>query len=234
MHSSTHPFGSYLWLLLGVFTCSTAVILIKASETPATLLAGWRLALATLFLVPVFLRDFARHRDRFRWQDCRGSFVPGILLGLHFASWNVGARLTPAANASLIVNLTPVIMPLVVYGMLRETITRREAWATALAMVGMLLLGAGDFHFEPDWFLGDLVCFGSMILFTFYLVFGRRHSAPTLWLYLVPLYAFGGLFTLLLGVAVDGSWGVFTWRESAIILALTMIPTITGHSLLNR
>lgn len=160
--------------------------------------------------------------------------MPGLLLGLHFASWNVGARLTPAANASLIVNLTPEIMPLVVYGMLRETLTRREGWATALAMTGMVLLGAGDFHFEPDWFLGDLVCFGSMIFFTFYLVFGRRHQAPTPWLYLVPLYAFGGLFTLLLGAAIDGSWGLFTWRESAFVLGLALIPTIVGHSILNR
>lgn len=234
MHSSTHNFGSYLWLLLGVFACSTAVILIKASETPATLLAGWRLVLAALVLAPVFLRDFARHRDRFRWRDCAASLVPGILLGLHFASWNVGARLTPAANASLIVNLTPVIMPLVVYLMLREILTRREGWATTLAMAGMLVLGIGDFHFEPEWLLGDLVCFGSMILFTVYLVFGRRRKAPTLWLYLVPLYAFGGVFTLLLGVAVHGSWGILAWREVAIILGLTLIPTIIGHSILNR
>ncbi|MCU0787405.1 MAG: DMT family transporter [Verrucomicrobia bacterium] len=38
-----------------------------------------------------------------------------MLLAVHFISWIAGARMTPGANASLLVNMTPAVMPFVLY-----------------------------------------------------------------------------------------------------------------------
>jgi len=100
-----------LILLLGVFACSTAVIMIKASGEHAVLLSSYRLFIGAVALTPLFLRDLRRHRDSFRLRDLRRSVIPGLLLGAHFISWIIAARMTTATNASLIVNLVPVAMP---------------------------------------------------------------------------------------------------------------------------
>ena len=104
---------------------------------------------------------------------------------------------------------------------------------TLLAMVGVCVLGAWDFHVNAKDFTGDMICFGSMLIFCVYLTLGRknRHFA-TIWLYVVPLYFFGGLLFLCLGLLIEPSvvWSV---REILLIAALTIIPTVIGHSILN-
>src|SRR5690606_19004938 len=94
-------------LLLGVFACSTAVIFIKSSEMNAIWLSAARLLGSALFLTPLWLRERRTARTAgapiltFR----QTSPWPGIFLAAHFIAWILGARMTPAANSTLIVNL---------------------------------------------------------------------------------------------------------------------------------
>jgi len=60
-------FVHLLLLLVGVFACSTAVIMIKACSEDAVLLSAYRLLIAAIALTPVFWRDYRRHRDRYGW-----------------------------------------------------------------------------------------------------------------------------------------------------------------------
>src|SRR5210317_1848569 len=86
-------------LLFGVFACSTAVILIKASTVHPLLLCGYRQVMAALILLPLFVRDLRRHRGTYTWHHLRRVLLPASMLAAHFVSWTVGARLTAAANA---------------------------------------------------------------------------------------------------------------------------------------
>lgn len=230
------PGALYGRLVLGVFFCSTAVIFIKASELDPVLLAGYRQWFAAVALLPLFWARRALWRPEM-WRRC---VVPGILLGLHFISWIVGARLTPAANASLIVNLVPVAMPIFMFLVVREVINRGEVIGTLLAIVGVVLLTAADFSFDQQYFVGDVVCFGSMLLYAGYLTYGKvNRDFPSIWLYVVPVYGIGGLFCLLLGGIgwlfgwVDPSLGSAPMREIGLLVGLTLIPTVLGHSTMN-
>jgi drug/metabolite transporter (DMT)-like permease len=219
-------------LFVGVFACSTAVIFIKASAVDPVLLSSFRLLGAALLLFPLFERARRRHAESAGLRELRRSIVPGLVLAAHFVSWVIGARMTLAANASLIVNMVPLAMPFLLFFVAGERIARVELVATALGLTGILILSAGDFR-SGD-LAGDLVCFVSMLLFALYLALGRRNrDIPSIWLYVVPLYAIAGVACLAAGAGRLGTVPAFPAKEWLLLLALAVVPTIFGHSLLN-
>jgi drug/metabolite transporter (DMT)-like permease len=222
-------------LLTGILACSFAVILIKISAVPAFLLAAYRLVLAALILTPWFVRDLRRHRAAYSARSLGAAVLPGIFLGLHFITWNIGARMTPAANATLFINLSPAATPLLLYFIAHETITRREMAGTAIALLGALLLSFHDFSVSAQSFRGDMMCVASALLYALYFALGRRNRRqPTLLLYVVPLYCVAGVFSFLAALGAANPVTSVTWRDGACILGLALIPTVIGHSLINN
>ncbi len=228
-----------LLLLLSVFAASTAVIMIKASTLPPVLLASLRLFVASLVLLPLFVRDLRRHRGTYTSAHLQASVLPGLVLAVHLMTWIVGARMTPTANASLIVNLVPLAMPFFLVWLANEALTRREIVATGVALAGVVILTASDLNLSSAYFVGDLICLGSMLFYALYMALGRRNRHhPTVWLYLVPLYGVAAVTSMVVFVLMAtplqpaGSGGLA--REVALVLGLGIVPTVIGHSLLNR
>ncbi len=215
----------------GVFACSTAVVLIKAGHESPIRLAAERLLIAAAALTPVMLRDWRRHRGAWRMVDVWRSVWPGFFLAAHFVTWIIGARLTPAANSSLMVNLNPVVMPFVMYAVGRERLTRGEGVGSLLAVAGAALLALHDFHISREHAAGDALCLLSMLFLTGYFALGRfNRAAPSLWLYVVPLYYIAGFLCLPFGFLETRPPWTDPAREWALIVALALIPTVIGHS----
>ena len=223
-----------LLLLLSVFAASTAVIMIKASTVHPVLLASFRLFVAAFALLPVFVRDLRRHRDAYTREHLRLSIVPGLVLAVHLITWIVGARMTPTANASLIVNLVPLAMPFFLVWLADEPLTRSEILATFIALSGVVILTASDLSLSTEYFVGDLICFGSMLFYALYMALGRRNRiVPTVWLYLVPLYGVAALVSLVVAIFFVNPIQPYSAEDVALILGLGIVPTVIGHSLLN-
>lgn len=223
-----------LLLLFGVFCGSTSIIFIKASSLHPALLSAYRLLVAAVALTPLFVRDYRRNHADYTAAEFTSSLLPGFILGIHFISWLIGARMTPAANATLIVNMVPIIMPFLLLFMVREGLTRGETMGTVLAVAGILILTAADFNISPRYFWGDVICFLSMLFFSFYLALGRKNrDSRTIWLYVVPLYYVAGLFCLLVSLFFVSPIRPYSGREIALALGLGIVPTILGHSILN-
>jgi len=231
----------YFLLLFGIFCCSTSVIFIKIGTTDPVLLAAYRCILGGLILSPIAWKRLKRHAE---WNFRRllaVTWPPMFFLAIHFVSWIFGARLTPAANASLLVNMVPVVMPLLLFLYLREMLNRAEIAGTVLAMTGVFLLGAGDFNLSPEYALGDAISFLSMLFYAIYLIYARKHrEIPSIYLYVVPVYLGAGLICLVLGllryaVSADinliGGSGMKEWIS---ILGLALVPTVLGHSIINH
>jgi drug/metabolite transporter (DMT)-like permease len=220
----------------GIFACSTAAIMIKAGQTHVWLVAAYRLLGASLILAPFYFYQLRQH-GLGQLRHAVGRSIPaGFLLALHFWTWNEGVRRTLAANATLIANMTPMVMPILVWILVRERMSRREAIGTGLGFAGLLILGASDGHLNFGHFIGDLICFFSMVAFAGYLAWNRRClDIPSLWLYLVPVYVLAGLISLAFGTwATGGQIGVGNFQEGALLVGLAVIPTVIGHSTLNH
>ena len=230
----------FFLLLFGVFCCSTSVIFIKIGATHPIVLSAYRLLLGGICLIPLAIGPW-RRRGQLRTSGMLLTAIPpAIFLGIHFITWIMGARLTPSANASLLVNMVPVVMPLLLLLVVQERITRPEGAGTMLAMTGVFLLGAGDFNLSPEYALGDLVCFVSMLFYAFYLIYARKNKEMTsIYLYVVPIYLIAGLFCLSIAVVLEGSGHSIAWfgpdahLEWISILGLALIPTVLGHSIIN-
>lgn len=221
-------------LILGVFFCATAIIFIKASAIHPVLLASLRLFIAMALLLPLFLRD--RKKEPIPLTHClRVSLIPGLLLGIHFMTWLTAARMTNAANASLIVNLVPLVMPFILITLVRERVTRYEIWGTLLALIGTLVLFGADYRISKEFFMGDLICFASMLFFAVYLALGRRkRTYNSIWLYVVPIYTAAGIICFIISLfLVNPLTEPWSAREVWLLLGLAALPTVFGHSILN-
>ncbi|BCM93617.1 hypothetical protein IAD21_05508 [Abditibacteriota bacterium] len=221
-------------LLIGVLCCSTSVLFIKASGLHPAVLASYRLLGAALLLSPVYLVQLKKHRAAYSTRHLKMTLLPAFTLALHFISWAQGAQLTRAANASLIGNMNAVVMPFFLFFLMRERVSPREIMGTIIAFAGVLWLASSDIGMSGKGLWGDIVCFGSMLLFCFYLVQGRlNRDIPNIWLYLVPLYAFAGLICLVVAAFVADPFASHPPRALGCVFGLAILPTIIGHSILN-
>lgn len=222
-------------LLLANVVGGSSAIMIKAATINPVLQASYRLLVAVAILSPLFFRELGRSGKRLSVALITPSILPGIALGLHFITWILGARMTLAGNATVIVTMVPVAMPFFVFMLTRELPRKAEIAGTIVALAGIAVLAAFDFRLEPSHFAGDLVCFLSMIFYALYLALARRFAPKeSLWLYLVPLYLTGGLFCFLCSLPFADPVRGITGTDLLMTLGLALGPTIVGHSLMNR
>ena len=225
----------FLILMFGVFTCSTSIIFLKESSWPPIMLSAARLLAAALLLFPLYITIYKRQQQVNHKQLLKNSLIPAIMLSIHFMSWILGLRMTSVANATLIVNIVPLCMPFVLFFLLREKPNRHEIICTGIAILGLAIIAAGDFHLSIESFYGDLICFASMTTFAVYLALSRLYKqASSIWLYVTPVYAIAGSICLCISYFVDDCPNIsYALNEWLYIAALAIIPTIFGHSILN-
>jgi drug/metabolite transporter (DMT)-like permease len=224
--------ASVFILSVGVVAASTSVIFIKASTVPPVLLAAYRMLLASLLLLPLFAAALKRHGNPGVKTLLTKSVVPGIVLAIHFITWISGSRLTLAANATLIVDMLPVVMPFVVFVIAGERVTRREILGTLVALCGIMLLVISDLGIGN--MVGNALCFVSMLLYAIYLSLAKRNNDfPSIWMYVVPVYLIGGSICLVLGSLIDPPTLNLPIEELLFIAGLAVIPTVIGHTAAN-
>ena len=224
----------WLVLLIGIVATACSFVFIRESTEPPVMLAAWRVLLATIMLSPAYLLARRRHGDGSALRVLQRSLLPGIVLSAHFVTWVIGARLSLGANATIIVNLVPLAMPVLLWIMFGEVMQRREWLATALAVTGLGVLAIDNLQLSAGHFLGDAICLLSMFLFAFYLTLARHQShLPSIWLYVVPVYAVAGVTSLLAAPFFGPVAPSFELRNVAMVIGLAAVSTVIGHSALN-
>ena len=133
-------------LVLANIVGGSSAIMIKASTIHPILQASYRLLFAALFLAPLFFKELKRSGARLSFRLIAPALLPGLALGIHFITWTLGARLTLAGNATVIVTMVPVAMPLFVFMLTRELPRKAEVAGTVVALGGIAILAAYDFR----------------------------------------------------------------------------------------
>ncbi len=221
-------------LMIAELAMSSAVIFIKLSTDSPFILASYRLIFAAIILTPVYLLEYKKNVINYKIKNIKYSIIPSVFLSAHFITWIMGAKMTLATNATIIVNMVPSVMPFISFVILRERLDKREILGTIISIIGMFYLSIFDFHLSSLTFKGDVICFISMILFAFYIVFGRKNRGiPSVWLYVVPLYYFAGILTIVISYIFTNQLVIPDVKNIQFVLALAIIPTVIGHSLVN-
>jgi drug/metabolite transporter (DMT)-like permease len=176
-----------LVLLAAACVLGFAPILVKASELGPQAIAFWRLAIALPVLGGWLLIEKRRAKARAPEAQARPpGFKMLLLAGLFFAGdlafWHAGIKLTTAANATLLANLTPIPVTIAALFLFGEKITARFIIAGALALCGAGLLSVASIQFAPERLPGDVLSALTSCWYAAYLLAvraARRAGAAT-------------------------------------------------------
>ena len=107
--------------------------------------------------------------------------------------------------------------------------------ATVIALGAVAVLTLADLNLSAEYFWGDVICFVSMLFYAGYMALGRKNRHfPSVWLYLVPLYTVAGSVCFAIALFFVNPLQPYSGKDIWLVLGLGIIPTVIGHSLINR
>jgi drug/metabolite transporter (DMT)-like permease len=221
-------------LVLAVLALATSAPLVRwAAPAPAMTVAAGRIALAAVLLALLGRGAFAHLRalpPRERWLVV----AAGLLLGAHFGLWITSLQLTSTAASVALVAMNPVFAAL--FGLLvGDRVARREAIGIAIAALGCATLAGGDWQAGGDALLGDALALAGAATAAAYLVVGRRLRASLPLLpYLALVNTVAGAALVVAALAMGAPFVGLPWWSYAAIAVSAAVPSLLGHTLINR
>jgi drug/metabolite transporter (DMT)-like permease len=89
----------------------------------------------------------------------------------------VGQNLTNASDAALLANLAPTLVPFIAFIALKDSIGNVQKTATALGLVGLVLIAAPKLSLGSGTVIGDLLLFGTSACYAVFIVLSKRYEA---------------------------------------------------------
>ncbi len=221
-------------LLLGGVSVGCAPILVRLSESGPAATAFWRvaLALAPLALIAAFASSrtsaSATPRTVAEWLTVS---APGAFLGVELVVWHISLHMTSVANASLLVNLTPIFAALFGWAIFRRPVGRVFAAGAAISVAGVTLLTTGGSAAGGGRLAGDAIALSAAAIYAgYFLTLGyarRRFSTASV---MFASAASAAVVTLPLALA-EGAFTPDTAAGWAALIALAWIVQACGQGL---
>ncbi len=225
----------YAVLLLGVLSVSFAAIFIRLADAPPAVVAFYRMGLATVVLLPIVYWQ-ERHLLRAVPRAHLGWMVlGGFFLALHFMLWITSFSFTSVASSVFFVTTQPIFVAVASVYLFRERSSIHLAFGIALAGLGSLVIGAGDFQSLGSTNLaGNLLALGGSLMAACYFLVGRHvRQTVSLGIYIVAVYGVSALFLLLFIVIGGHSLVGYTGGTWLSMVLLAIVPTVIGHTSFN-
>lgn len=230
-------FPPRLGVAVVVVSVSFAAPLFRLADAPALTASFWRLALATLILLPFAVRAVPQWRA-FTSRDWLLVVASGIALGLHFALWVTSLFYTSVAASTTLVTLQAVFVALGGHFLLQDRLGKAATLGILVAVAGAVAIGFTDNATapEPDKALfGDALALLGGIASAAYFLIGRKVRATRgLIPYVVPVYAIAALTLLACLPLVDQPLGTGLPPAAFVVfILLAAVPMLGGHTVAN-
>ena len=224
-------------LLAGIVAISFASILVRlCPEVPPTVIAAWRLAVASAVILPLALAR-GRGREAFSRRNLPLGALGGLFLAAHFVLWISSLSLTSVASSVVLVTTNPIFVGLFASLILKE---RQGPWLASgilLSVAGGAIIGLADSSggsSSASALAGDLLALGGAVMASGYLlVGGRLRRRLTTDGYAALVYSFAALF-LMVAVAVVGhplaGYRPITYLYMTL---LGLVSQVIGHTAFN-
>ena len=126
-------------VLVSASILGLAPILVRLTETGPAAAGFWRL----LFALPLLLVLVGRPGGEGFSRPSKWMILAGLFFAMDLSFWHYGIVMTSVANATVLCNLTPVVVTLVGWFFFKERPARLFILALALAMGGAFAMAAG-------------------------------------------------------------------------------------------
>ena len=225
----------YVLMALAVFCVSLGSILVRMAQAPPLAVSFQRVSLASLMILPFAARETARSWPRLGSRRQLLLALSGVALALHFATWIASLSYTTVAASVLIVNTAPLFSLALSRLFLGETPALVVLRAGLLALVGAVLIAAGDWTGGAGSLLGIGFALAGAITLAVYHVTGRglREALP-LRAYILVVWATAAATLALMAGAGHVELFDYPPRTLLAFLLLALVPTLAGHGLVNR
>jgi drug/metabolite transporter (DMT)-like permease len=236
-----------LVLALSLVGISFAAPLIRLSSADALVIATWRLGFSMLIVGGALaLSRGWREYAGLRAGEYAMALGAGVLLALHFWSWNASLRYTSVAASVTLVNLQPVLIAAASALWLGEPPSRRQWVGVAIAFGGALVVGAADVpggvaglgaalsSGGSRALFGDLLAvLGAVTAAGYYLIGRRLRQRLGLWPYVALVYGAAFVSCVVLTGLTHRPLAPQPPREVAIFAGLALGPMLLGHTGMN-
>ena len=223
----------YGLIVLAIVTVSFSAILIRlAGEAPVLTIAAWRLALATFFLIPFFIKG--RRRGTLARRDVALCLLSGAFLALHFIFWIASLRHTSVASSVMLVSTVPIFMGIGSLVFLKERVSSSLWLAIALSVCGGVIIGWGDVQIDSGGLYGDLMAVGGALMASAYFLIGRRvRQRLPLSVYIFLSYGTAACVLLLTTLGTQTPLVGFSPLVYLYLALLAVGPQLIGHTTFN-
>jgi drug/metabolite transporter (DMT)-like permease len=205
-----------------------------AVTIPAAAVASARTGIAALALALVGPAELVRAVRGLAPRHRLGVLLAGVLLGAHFALFlgGLGATSLPAAVA--LVSLEPLAVVLAAFVAFGIRPSSLELTGLVVATAGAVVVASGAGSGEHR-LAGDLMVLGAVALFGAYIAAARglREALPAT-PYAAVVYGTASLVLLPFAIPPVLASAAPTPRAIAAVLGLAIVPTLLGHTLLQR
>jgi drug/metabolite transporter (DMT)-like permease len=192
------PILPYLALFMGIICLSFSAMFGKWANAPGPVIGFYRIGLATVILLPVFLYRKYKYNVKFPMAILLLPILGGIFTALDHGTWNSSLRFTSAANATLLGNTAPLWVALFAWLVFHQKLRGLFWVGLAFALGGAVIVLGSDFIRHPSIGLGDMLALTAGVFYAGYFLVterGRQKLDTLSYVWLVDLIA---AFTLLL------------------------------------
>jgi len=226
--------GAMAFAVVGLSFSSVFITELERTEISPLAIAFYRMAIATLLLLPPALALKRKELASLARVDLWLLLLGGLCLGVHFGAWITSLKYIPIATSVVLVNSHPLFVVFASYLFLGERPTRRSLIGTVIGLVGMLIIGQAALSEVQLALKGDALALLGALAAVGYFVVGRKARARvSLLAYVTPLYAVCSLLLLTCVLISGDRLGPFEASAWAYLLALAVVPTIIGHTVFN-
>jgi drug/metabolite transporter (DMT)-like permease len=225
----------WLTVSLAVVFVSFGAVLARLAAAPPLAVSFYRVALASLVLLPLAGRSAATAVPALAPRRRMLLAASGVFLALHFATWIASLSYTTIASSVLLVNTAPLFAIGLSRAFLGERPPRVVLVALPVALLGAGLIALGDYTGDPGSLRGNLLALAGAVTVAAYQVIGRglRDALP-LSAYVLGVWAVAAATLAGMAAASGVALVGFPPRTWLAFLALALVPTIGGHGLVNK
>ena len=218
---------------------SSSIFIAKLDQVPAIIIAFYRMAIATLLLLPAAVAIKRRELAAFTRRDLALLLVGGFCLAVHFGAWITSLKYIPIATSVVLVNSHPLFVVIASYLFLGERPRARSLGGTLLGLAGMLVISRGALMAVRQGqssmaLFGDALAVAGALAVVGYFIVGRKARATMSLLgYATPLYAVCSMFLLVWALGTGSRLAPYRLIEWVYFVLLAIVPTILGHTVFN-
>ncbi len=202
----------------------------KWANAPGPVIGFYRIGLATIILLPVFLYRKWKMQVKLPITILLFPILGGIFTAFDHGTWNSSLRYTSAANATLLGNTAPLWVALISWLVFRQKLRGLFWLGLALALGGAVIVLGSDFIRHPSIGLGDLLAMAAGVFYAGYFIVterGRQKLDTLSYVWLVDLFATVTLLVITLGMRLPLSG--YPTQSYLAFLGAALVSQVGGY-----